>query len=174
MAGGGTKVQLPPRMLVLGRITGLFGVQGWVKIFSETEPRENILTYSPWYLGAARLGREPVEGRRQGKGLISRLKGCDDRDRAFELVGLEIAVRRDQLPPASSDEFYWADLEGLRVETLAGEPLGRIDHLFATAANDVMVVQGARERLIPFLWEIVVKDVDFDRGLMRVDWDPDF
>jgi 16S rRNA processing protein RimM len=164
----------PPRMLVLGRIAGLFGVRGWIKIFSETEPRENILAYSPWYLGAARLEREPVEGRRQGKSLIARLKGCDDRDQASGLVGLEIAVRRDQLPPASSDEFYWADLEGLRVETLAGAPLGRIDHLFATAANDVMVVRGARERLIPFLWDDVVKDVDLYRGLMRIDWDPDF
>ncbi len=164
----------PPRMLVLGRIAGLFGIRGWIKIFSETEPRENILAYSPWYLGAARLEREPVDGRRQGKSLIARLKGCDDRDQAAEFVGLEIAVRRDQLPPASSDEFYWADLEGLRVETLAGALLGRIDHLFSTAANDVMVVRGSRERLIPFLWEDVVKDVDFDRGLMRIDWDPDF
>jgi len=90
------------------------------------------------------------------------------------LVGQAIAVRRDQLPPPRAGEFYWADLEGLAVETEQGTRLGRVDHLFATAANDVLVVRGERERLIPFLWGAVIKDVEFDRGLILVDWDPDF
>lgn len=161
-------------MLVLGRISGVYGVRGWVKVFSETEPRENILTYSPWYLGASRAACKVATGRLQGKGLVARIEGCEDRDRAADLVGQEISVRRDQLPPSHADEFYWADLEGLSVETLDGTPLGRIDRLFATAANDVLVVKGERERLLPFVWEQVVKEVDFELGRMRVDWDPEF
>lgn len=161
------------RMLVLGHICGIYGVRGWVKVFSETEPRENILRYSPWYLGTSRRECALLEGRRHGKGVVAQLGGCEDRDRAAALVGLEIAVRRDRLPPPGADEIYWADLEGLRVETLAGISLGRIDHLFATPANDVLVVKGGRERLLPFLWDKVIKEVDFDRGLMRVDWDPE-
>jgi 16S rRNA processing protein RimM len=160
--------------VVLGRILGVHGVQGWVKVFSETEPRENIFRYSPWYLGPATEPRRVLEGRMQGKGLIARLERCVDRDQAAALVGLEIAVRRDQLPPPSPDELYWADLEGLQVQTVAGELLGRVNRLFATGANDVLVVEGARERLIPFVWDEVVKEVDFEHGLMRVDWDPDF
>jgi len=163
-----------PRMVVVGRISGVYGVRGWVKVFSETDPRENILTYSPWYLGTSRDQREPAGGRLQGKILVARLKGCDDREEAAALVGQEILVRRDQLPPPSADEFYWADLEGLAVVTAEGARLGRVDHLFSTSANDVLVVAGERERLIPFLWEDVIKEVNFDRDLIRVDWDPDF
>ncbi len=162
------------RTLVLGRISGLFGVQGWVKIFSETEPKEAILSYSPWFLGAQQSPRQVLEGRRHGKTLVARLAGCDNRDEAASLVNMDIAVPRQQLPALSEDEFYWADLEGLVVETLAGTALGRIDHLFATAGNDVLVVKGDRERLIPFIWEDVVKEIDLATGRMRVDWDPDF
>lgn len=160
--------------MVIGRVAGVYGVRGWVKVFSETEPMENILAYSPWLLGDDGVPQAVAEGKRHGKGLIVRLKGCDDRDRAAALVGMQIAVRRDQLPPPNADEIYWADLEGLTVETLDGAALGQVDRLFATPANDVLVVRGERERLIPFLWDSVVKDVDFDRGTMRVDWDPDF
>ena len=161
-------------MLVLGRITGIYGLRGWVKVFSETDPRENVLRYSPWYLGKSRTPRVVAEGKRHGKGIIARLQGCEDREEAAALMGSEIAVRREQMPPPSPDEFYWADLEGLSVETLEGRELGQVDHLFATAANDVVVVKGERERLLPFLWDEVIKEVDFDRRVMRVDWDPDF
>jgi 16S rRNA processing protein RimM len=161
-------------MVVLGRVAGVHGLHGWVKVLSDTEPRENILAYSPWYLGTPARPREVLGGRRQGKGLVARLAGCSDRDRAAGLVGMEIAVRRDQLPPATADEFYWTDLEGLRVETESGETLGLVHHLFSTGANDVLVVRGSRERLVPFLWGMVVDDVDFEQGLIRVRWDPDF
>lgn len=159
-------------MVVLGRVTGLYGVRGWVKVFSETEPRENILRYAPWYVGDEL--REVAEGRRHGKGLVARLEGCGDRDAAAALIGREIAIRRDQLPPPSPNEFYWADLEGLAVRTLDGQSLGAVSHLFATGANDVLVVRGDRERLLPFVWEQVIHEVDFDARLIRVDWDPEF
>jgi 16S rRNA processing protein RimM len=162
------------RMVVLGRIAGVYGVHGWVKVFSETDPRENILRYSPWYLGPSAQPLAVLDGRRQGKGLVARLAGCSDRDRAAGLVGMDVAVRRDQLPPPTADELYWIDLEGLQVETVSGESLGRVDHLFSSGANDVLVVRGSRERLVPFLWGTVVEEVDFERGLIRVRWEPDF
>lgn len=145
-----------------------------MKVISETVPRENILTYKHWYLGEARTPRAVAEGRRHARGLIARLEGCEDRDQAAAVVGQTIAVRRDQLPDPASDEVYFADMEGLTVETLEGIPLGRVDHLFSTAANDVLVVKGDRERLLPFLWDRVIKEVDLDLGRIRVDWDPDF
>jgi 16S rRNA processing protein RimM len=159
-------------MIVLGRVTGLYGVRGWVKVFSETDPRENILEYAPWYVDGE--PRTVAEGRLHGRSLVARLAGCEDRDQAADLIGREIAIRRDQLPPPSPDEFYWADLEGLRVETIHGLALGEVSHLFATGANDVLVVRGDRERLLPFVWDQVVHAVDFEAGVIRVDWDPDF
>ncbi|MGB5734238.1 MAG: ribosome maturation factor RimM [Thiohalocapsa sp.] len=160
------------RLVVLGRVGGLYGVRGWVRVISETDPLENILTYSPWLMSGK--AHEVAEGRRHGKGLVVRFAGCDDRDQAAGLVGREISVRRDQLPPARPDEFYWADLEGLDVETLEGVSLGRVSHLFDTGANDVLVVRGDRERLLPFVWGDIVRDVDLESGKIKVDWDPEF
>ena len=163
-------------MISMGRIDGLYGVKGWIKIRSHTEPRENIVRYTPWYLKQADQWT-PVEitaGRRHGKTVVAHLEGVDDRDQAATTLGMEIAVRRDQLPPPKNGEYYWVDLEGMRVVTQAGQELGQISHLFETGANDVMVIRGDKERLIPFVEPDVVMEVDFHTHRMTVDWDPDF
>lgn len=167
------------RRVLLGRIVGLHGVQGWVKIESWTEPRTRIFDYSPWLLiaapGSASKGVAGVHGRPQGKGLIAHLPGVDDRDQAAALVGSEIFIDRDQLPPPGKDEYYWTDLEGLEVVTTGDVPLGRVSHLFATGANDVVVVRdGTRERLVPFVQGTYVRSVDLSARRMVVDWDPEF
>ena len=163
------------RWVILGRITGLFGVRGWVKVFSYTAPRDNILNYPFWNLN--RPGgweRHQLEvGRSHGKGIIAKLDGCDERDRAAELIGLDIGVQRDQLPAVGIGEYYWGDLEGQRVQTLQGADLGRVDHLFETGSNDVMVVAGERQRLIPFTDGVII-GVDLSQGMITVDWDKDF
>jgi 16S rRNA processing protein RimM len=151
-------------------------VRGWVRVFSYTQPRENILHYRPWHLklGGDWREYELAEARQHGKGVVARLSGCEDRDAARLLMDVEIGVRRDQLPAARGDEYYWADLQGLEVRTLGGDLLGRVNYLLETGANDVLVVQGERERLIPFVAGQVVRAVDLDRGEIRVDWDKDF
>ncbi|MEW8368067.1 MAG: ribosome maturation factor RimM [Candidatus Thiodiazotropha taylori] len=163
-------------MIIMGRVSGLFGVRGWIKIYSYTAPKEGILGYKQWYL--KRQGDwqqiKVIAGHPQGKGIVAQLAGYDDRDRAAELIESEIAVGRDQLPSLPAGEYYWTDLEGLRVETLEGVDLGRISHLFETGANDVLVVKGDRERLIPYTMGEAVQRIDLEAGLMVVDWDPEF
>jgi 16S rRNA processing protein RimM len=163
-------------MIIMGRVSGLFGVRGWVKIHSYTVPREGILGYKAWQLKHHGEWRhhKVVAGHPQGKGIVARLEGYDDRDRAAELINSDIAVSREQLPPLSANEYYWVDLEGLRVLTLEGVELGVVSHLFETGANDVLVVKGDRERLIPYTLGQAVRKVDLDAGHMVVDWDPDF
>lgn len=160
--------------MLLGRITGLFGVRGWVKVFSDTRPRENILNYSPWLVKRQGEWKEMalVEGRVHGPGIVARLQGYSDRDQAQALVGAEIAVQRRQLPPTKPGEHYWADLEGLRVVNLQGVELGTVSHLFETGANDVLVVTGERERLLPYTRH-VIREVDLKARVLRVDWDPE-
>jgi 16S rRNA processing protein RimM len=164
------------RMVPVGRISGLYGVQGWLRVFSFTEPRENIITYQPWYLNRAGEWRtvQVQAGRRQGKGVVAKLEGCNDRDSAAALIGNDIAICRNQLPTADTGEYYWADLVGLRVRTVEGVELGTVDHLMETGANDVLVVRGDRERLIPFVRGPVIREVDLERGCIEVDWDPQF
>ena len=165
------------RRVLLGRIVGLFGVDGWVKVESYTEPRARILKYKPWVLKAAdgETQVDEVRGRVHGKGVVATLPNVADRDAAMRWVGAEIWVGRSALPRAKRGEYYWMDLEGLDVVTTTGVELGKVSHLFATGANDVLVVHdGKRERLIPFVLKQFVHEVDLDSGRITVDWDPDF
>ncbi len=169
-----------PDMILLGRVSGLFGVKGWIKVHSDTEPRDNILNYSPWYLRRQDGWQiyEVIAGRLHGKGVVVQLANCPDRDTAAELIGSTIAIHRDQLPAAPEDEYYWSDLRGLKVTTTQGVELGRVVNLMETGANDVLVVREAgeqgRERLIPYIWQQVIHEVDLENGQLTVDWDPEF
>jgi 16S rRNA processing protein RimM len=109
----------------------------------------------------------------QGRALVARLEGHDDRDAAAALRGKSVAVPRAALPQTQSGEYYWADLIGLAVVNGNAQALGRITGLLQTGANDVLVVAGERERLIPFIAE-VIRDVDLDAGVMRVEWGADY
>jgi len=165
----------PERKIVtLGHISGVHGVSGWLKIHSQTDPREAIFEYQPWLVGEQHKAVRITEGKRHGKHLIALLEDVNDRDQAESLVKQQIAVFRDQFPDLPEMEFYWADLIGLAVKVQDGTDLGTIRNMLATGANDVMVVQGERERLIPFVQDRYVKQVDLEQGLVIVDWDPDF
>lgn len=160
----------------LGKINGLYGIHGWVKVFSYTDPLTNIFNYSTWQL--CQQGRWQTvtvyEGQVQGKGLIARLAGCHTRDEAACFLGAEIAVDRAQLPPLMEGEYYWADLLGLKVFNQQGVFLGEVDYLLETGANDVLVLKGESERLIPFVLEHVILAVDLTQKILQVDWDEDF
>jgi len=160
----------------VGKISGVFGVKGWVKVFSFTDPRENILTYSPWLLKKDDETKtiNVVDGQLQGKTIVAQLAGVNDRDQAASLTGWDIFISQDQLPKAAKGEYYWSDLIGLNVETIDGVQLGVVDSLLETGANDVIIVQGERERVIPFLQGQTIINVDLNVGKIIVDWDPEF
>jgi 16S rRNA processing protein RimM len=175
------QAQTQPRddHVVLGKLTSPYGVKGWLKVYSYTSPMDGILDYGDWVLKQdGRLVCHPLaQGRRQGKGLVAQLVGVDSREAAEALSGAEILLPKAELPELSGNDYYWYQLEGLAVITREGVALGRIDHLFETGANDVMVVKGGidgRERLLPFLPDDVILNVDLDAGVMTVDWDPEF
>jgi 16S rRNA processing protein RimM len=166
-----------PDYIVVGRINGLHGVRGWVKVFSHTQPRNNILSYGTWYLlrDGQWVAIELLEGRQQGKGIVARLKGFDDREQSAALLTAEIGIRRDQMSKAAPGEYYWADLQGLKVINAEGIELGVVDQLMETGANDVLVVvDGDIERLIPYVKGQFVLDVSLDDRVIKVDWDPEF
>ena len=163
-------------MVIIGKINGVFGVRGQVKVFSYTEPRENILSYDPWMLGSGENWEthRVVSGKTQGRGLVAQLEGCEDRDQAQLLVGKEIAIEQSQLPVPGPGEYYWSDLQGLQVITTDQTKLGIVKNLFETGSNDVRLVSGDRELLVPNIPGQVVTDIDLEAGQMIVDWDPEF
>jgi 16S rRNA processing protein RimM len=164
------------RRILIARVAGAFGVRGEVKLQSFTDPENAALRYQPWILlhrGAERAV-EGARGRVTNKGVVATLPGIDDRDAAEALRGAEVWVDRAQLPPPAPGEYYWVDLEGLKVVNLEGVQLGTVSHLLNTGSNDILSVAGDRERLVPFIEGDFVKSVDFDSRTITVDWDPDF
>jgi 16S rRNA processing protein RimM len=162
--------------VVLGRVSGLYGVKGWVKIHSYTDPRESILRYSNWMIcrDAGWQSVNVAEGKPHGKTLIARFDGVEDRDDAAGYVNADVAVERGELPETGEGEYYWSDLEGLRVVKQDGRLIGRVAYLLETGANDVLVVRdGSDEVLIPFVRGDVIKGVDLAGGVISVDWEWD-
>ena len=160
----------------LGTISGVFGLQGWLKVYSDTEPRIGIISYKQWWVkgNGEWQSYKLKKGKAHGKGVIVKLDGVDDRNAAELLLGRTIAVTLDQLPELSNDEYYWRDLIGMEVVTNVGVELGVVTSLFATGANDVVVVKGERERLIPWVRDQVILSVSLNDRKIVVDWDPDY
>lgn len=164
------------RLLTMGRLGAPYGVKGWLRVHSWTSPPDNILHYQPWWV---RLGGEwkalrLSEGRPHGKSLVARLEGYEDREAVRELVGAEIAIERSQLEAPEEGSYYWADLIGAQVVNVAGEEFGRVAHLIDTGVQDVLVIRGEREYLIPFVRGHYVREVDLAAGRIVVDWERDY
>ena len=159
----------------MGRVTAPYGVKGWFKVHALTAQPGNLCDYPVWWLQRAGEWREMrVTGAKvHANTLVAQFAGIDDRDAAAALKGSEIGVPRAQLPAAADDEFYWADLIGLKVVNIEQHEFGRVARILQTGANDVLVVEGGnadeRETLIPFIAS-AVRQVDLAAGVISVDW----
>ena len=160
---------------MLGRVRAPYGVRGWLVVQPLTDAVDGLLGFESWWLGAGTHWQPHrlLEGRVHRGGLVARVEGLEDRDAASGVRGAQVAVPRSQLPPPPEGQYYWSDLIGLRVENAQGEHLGVVAEIFATGANDVLVVRGERERLIPFI-EPVLVSVDLGAGRLVVDWQADY
>ncbi len=144
-------------------------------MFSDTDPRENIVNYSPWMLKAdGSVQTLEVEGRLHGRLVLAKLAGIESREAAAELIGNKIYIRPEQLPELAKGEYYWSDLIGMQVESVQAEMLGQVEDMMETGANDVMVVKGDRQRLIPFVIDDIVREVDMAGRRIIVDWQADY
>ncbi len=169
-------------LIVLGKITSVFGIKGWVKVYSYTDPMENLLAYPKWQLrlqGESKFIRK-LDGRRHGKGLVAKLEGVDTPEDARLLSGAEILLSKAELPKLPKGDYYWSQLIGLKVVNLQGQLFGKVSSLLETGANDVLVVKACsgsldqQERLIPWLLPDVICQVDLETAQIEVDWDADF
>ena len=159
----------------MGRIAAPFGIKGWVKVQPYSEDPGALMDFESWRVGRGEQHKhytvETVQD--HGKALVAKLAGIDDRDAAYALRGQEISVAKRDLPPPEENEFYWSDLIGLTVVNREGIELGKVDSLMESGANDLLVVKGTREHLIPFVAAFVGK-VDLAAGAIEVDWGEDY
>ena len=162
-------------LVVMGRIVAPYGVFGWLKIVPDTEEFDSLLDYKTWWIGKDSDWRElKVESAKiHNDVLVVKLQSIDDRDAAVACKGKQIAVPRASLPKLKSEEYYWSDLIGLAVKNQQNVDFGKITDVFATGANDVIVATGDKERLIPYIAQVIL-EVDLEEKTMLVDWDADF
>jgi len=160
----------------MGRIVAPYGIQGWLKVQPDTETLDGLFDYPDWWLGREDGLRKSAWQKYHVETvkahvniLLVKLQGIDDRDTALAVKGRHVAVPREQLPKAGKGEYYWSDLIGLKVTNQQQVDLGEITEVFATGANDVLVVKGERERLLPFIGQVVLK-VDLEARSILVDW----
>ncbi len=161
------------RRVIIGKISGIYGVLGWIKVLSYTRPGENILDYSPWFLKCGESWREFElnSGKVHGKGILANLAEVADRDTAHGLIDADIAVDHRQLPRLEDDNYYWRDLIGIEVVNLQHHILGKVADMTETGANDVVVVEGDKKWLIPYVRDVYIIKVDLQQGRIVVDWE---
>lgn len=162
--------------IVVGKVGAPSGLRGAVKITSFTESPEDIFEYDPWFVRRHNQWGEIKleEAELQGKYLVTKFVGCDERDVAQQWTNCEIAIKRSQLPELPVGQYYWSDLEGLTVTTLTGLTLGVVEEVMETGANPVLVIQGEKRHLVPYVLEKIVKEVSLASNSLIVDWDVDF
>jgi 16S rRNA processing protein RimM len=176
-------VSIASDTVIVGKVGAPYGVKGWFKVTSYTEVAEGIFDYRPWLLTVGKIEKEfEVEHwKPHNKGFVAKLAGVDDREAIDALKNLEIRIHPANLPDLQDGEFYWRDLIGMSVVNQSGYDFGKVDQLFETGANDVMQVKanmndafGQKERMIPVLFDDVIKQVDESARTITVDWDPAF
>ena len=169
-------------LTILGKITTAFGIKGWVKVYSYTEPTSNILDYPIWLLNINNRWQEfkVKNGQIHTKGLGVELEGISDRDAALALSQVEIAVPTSELPDLEENEHYWFQLQGLKVVNTEGEWLGQVKELLDSGGGnqvlDIKECEGSiddQQRLIPYT-ESIVLEVDLEKGEILVDWQADY
>ena len=167
--------QLNDKKLLVGKINGFFGLQGWVKVFSYTSPRSNILNYSPWSIKFEDIFQEidVIKGREQSKTIVAHIKGIDNREDSQKFIGKDVYIDKDQLPELKEGKYYWHELIGFKVINKNQENLGVVDYFVETGANDVLVVRGKKEHWIPYIEPFLIS-IDTQNKEILVDWDKDF
>lgn len=165
-----------PLVVAIGQVGAPYGVRGLVKINSFTEPPENVVRLTPWLIQQdGQWQTVTVEDLKpHGDKYVARLNACSSPEEAQHYTQQLIGIERHYLPALDKKHYYWADLIGLTVVNKDNMTLGTLDYMMETGSNDVMVVKGAKESVIPFIMDDVVLTVDLPRGVITVDWDETF
>lgn len=171
----------PDKRIILGKVTGYYGVKGWVKLFSYTEPRDNIVAYHSLQIKLKGDWQNIIldTGKPHGKGVIAHFSGYDTREETAHLLGAELAISNTHLKSLGKNDYYWHDLIGLQVKNLDGFVFGKVKQIIETAAHDVLLIQPEQnepgnEILLPFVLEHYIVRIDLDKGVIQVDWQPEW
>ncbi|AKZ65780.1 ribosome maturation factor RimM [Candidatus Palibaumannia cicadellinicola] len=175
---------VPINPIVLGKISVVYGIRGWLKIISFTQSANSIFDYQPWFINISSTGgtwqKITIDDwKYHNNTIIIKSNSINNREEAKPFTNCQIIVEASQLPNLANGEYYWKDIIGCTIETLNGDQLGTVINLIETGSNDVMVVKTNLKKyfskkndlLIPFLYGQVIKTVDLTNRIIKVNWD---
>lgn len=185
MVGPARDVPADDTQVTVGRLNGPWGVSGAVKVFSFTDPPEQIFEYQPWQTDGSPGLLHVRSWRRNGPRLVAEIEEVPTREDAERLAGLQLLISRASLPEPPAGQYYWQDLIGLDVVNVQGVVLGKVRELLDAGVHDVLVIRRpaspepsegkqAPDHLVPFVPERFVHRVDLAARQILVDWDPDW
>lgn len=162
--------------IVIGRFGRAHGVKGFITVHSFADPAAAIKDYLPWYIRQdnERLPLQISEVRVQDKLILAKIEHIDDRDKVSEYTNVDIEILRSALPKLMSGDYYWHELIGMQVINIADEPLGVVVDLLSTGTHDVLIVDGEKRHLIPYVLDKFITKIDGDKKIIIADWDKDF
>lgn len=162
--------------VIVGRFGRTHGIKGLITVHSFTEPRDNILRYTDWHIKLADQWQplKLLNVEINNKSILAQIEGYREREQVAVFTNVEIAVSRKQLPPLEPGEFYWHQLVGMQVVNLQHQELGKVIDVLSTGSNDVLVIEGEKRHLVPYLLDQFITDIDPGKGVITVDWDVDF
>lgn len=159
----------------IGKVIGLHGVKGWLKILSFSSPPENIFNYKSLIISNKYINQifHIEDSRKQGKKILIKLDNIDDRTSAESLKESDIYIQRSDLPQLSEDTYYWEDLLGFNVFNQNNIKIGNVDSFIETGSNDVLIVKTTKNKniLIPFIMNKSIKVVNTESHYITVDWE---
>ncbi|MGZ3183008.1 MAG: ribosome maturation factor RimM [Telluria sp.] len=173
-----TEQAVPADLVQVGFVSGAFGIVGGLRVRPFSDDADALLKVKDWWLDKPALHEVKVKSAKaHGGEVVAMLAGLTDRDVAEALKGASVLVSRSRFPQLPENEFYWSDLIGLDVVNLQGEALGKVTDMMHNGAQSILritpVEEGAGERLIPFVDELV-KTVDLQAQTVTVDWGRDY
>ena len=166
----------PGGKVIIGRLEHPYGLHGWIKVTSFSNPIDNILSYQIWQTQHNHQWqtKKLQAGKLHISFIVAKLEGINNPETAKAYTNHLIAVARQTLPHLKGGDYYWTDLIGLKIINTQGIQLGIIHSLLETGSNDVLVVKSKeRERLIPYMSK-VIQSVNLGRKIIVVKWDADF
>lgn len=162
--------------VIVGQFGKVHGIKGFITLHSFTEPRDNILEYKPWFMLLNKQW-QPIDLSKievNNKHILVKVEGFTEREQASELTHVQVGIKKTQLPTLPKGEFYWNELIGMQVHNTEGTALGFVKEILATGANDVLIIEGERRYLVPYLLDLYIIAIDAEQRAITVDWDADF
>lgn len=161
---------LDSKKILIAKIQAHQGLEGWLKAYSYSETKKKFSNYTSFFIKKdGNYIHLQVEKVLVEKSVKIKFKGFDNREDTQDFIGKNLFIDSSQLEPLKNNEFYWKDLIGLNVHLENSNKIGIVSDIIETGSNDVLVVNGEKEFLIPYILGESIKDIKLEEKIIVID-----